>query len=195
VHYDFLPKSVIARFIVKSHHDIKGKLRWRTGVVLENSDYETTASVRADEVDKVIYIRVNGERRRDHLSVIRHTLREINNSFENLQTTESVSLPDHPEITVEYEELTGHEAGGKTEIYIGKLRKAYSVKLLLDGIEEPGARAKHDFDRKSAEKYQTPPPPQPQPPPPEHKFWKIVIYLAAVITILAGIIAIIQFVL
>ncbi len=138
--YDFLPKSVMARFIVKSHHDIKGTLRWRTGVVLESRDYKTTASVRADEVDKTIYIRVTGERRRDHLSVIRHTLREINDSFENLQTAELVSLPDNPEITVEYEELTGYEASGKPEIFIGKLRKGYSVSLLLDGIEEPGER-------------------------------------------------------
>ncbi|MCP4622950.1 MAG: hypothetical protein GY850_05405, partial [bacterium] len=33
---DFLPLSIMPRFIVKRHPDIKGELRWRTGVVLEN---------------------------------------------------------------------------------------------------------------------------------------------------------------
>ncbi|MCK5058310.1 MAG: leucine-rich repeat domain-containing protein, partial [Candidatus Aminicenantes bacterium] len=63
IRYDFLPKSIMPRFIVKSHRDIKGELRWRTGVVLQNKDFKTTASVRADEEDKTIYIRVSGERR------------------------------------------------------------------------------------------------------------------------------------
>jgi small GTP-binding protein len=37
IYYDFLPKSVIARFIVRMHQDIKNDLRWRTGVVLEET--------------------------------------------------------------------------------------------------------------------------------------------------------------
>ena len=34
--YDFLPKSVIPRVIVNLNTDIDDKLRWRTGVVLED---------------------------------------------------------------------------------------------------------------------------------------------------------------
>ena len=37
IEYDFLPKSVMPRFIVKMHKDIKEDLRWRTGVVLEDN--------------------------------------------------------------------------------------------------------------------------------------------------------------
>ena len=36
IDYDYLPKSVMPRFIVRMHNDIKAKnLQWRTGVVLE----------------------------------------------------------------------------------------------------------------------------------------------------------------
>jgi hypothetical protein len=37
IHYDFLPRSVMPRFIVNMHNDIKKNLQWRTGVVLEDS--------------------------------------------------------------------------------------------------------------------------------------------------------------
>ncbi|MCP4148865.1 MAG: hypothetical protein GY757_14055, partial [bacterium] len=52
LHYDFLPRSVMARFIVKRNKEIKNRLRWRTGVVLENRDLKSTAVVKVDERDK-----------------------------------------------------------------------------------------------------------------------------------------------
>ncbi|MCD4777565.1 MAG: leucine-rich repeat domain-containing protein, partial [Desulfobacterales bacterium] len=51
IDYDFLPKSVMPRFIVKMHKDIKDNLRWRTGVVLEDATFNSTAVVKADEND------------------------------------------------------------------------------------------------------------------------------------------------
>ena len=55
IDYDFLPRSVMPRFIVKMHKDIKDNLRWRTGVVLENSKLNSTSVIKADESDKEIY--------------------------------------------------------------------------------------------------------------------------------------------
>jgi internalin A len=57
VHYEFLPRSVMPRFIVKRHKEIKEQLRWRTGVVLENKDFGATAVVKVDERDKKIFNR------------------------------------------------------------------------------------------------------------------------------------------
>ena len=148
--YDFLPKSVMPRFIVNMHKDIKDNLRWRTGVVLEDKGLRTTAIVKADERDKKVYITVNGEQRRDYFSVIRKALREINESFEKLEFIELVPLPDNHSVTVEYEELIGLERMGKLTITIGKLRKEYPVKQLLNGIEreiERIERREHDFDK------------------------------------------------
>jgi small GTP-binding protein len=133
--YDFLPRSVMPRFIVKMHKDIKLELRWRTGVVLEDEAFHSTAVIKVDEENKKIYIYVAGEQKRDYFSTIRKTFRDLNDSFEKL-AKEMVPLPDNDEITIEYDELIGYELGGRDEFYIGKLRKSYSVTELLDGIEK-----------------------------------------------------------
>jgi internalin A len=79
VHYEFLPKSVMPRFIVKRHKEIKKQLRWRTGVVLEykkiitlgKKDNKvkkillTTALIKVDERDKKIFVYINGDQKRD----------------------------------------------------------------------------------------------------------------------------------
>ncbi len=140
--YDFLPKSVMPRFIVKMHKDIKEDLRWRTGVVLEDKSLHATAVIKADERDRKIFINVTGDQKRDYFSIIRKSFRDINGRFEKLEVKELVPLPDNDKITIEYEELIGLEKMRKEFITVGKLRKDYRVKLLLDGIEDEIERMK-----------------------------------------------------
>lgn len=64
VQYDFLPPSVLPRFIVKMHRDIHNLLQWRTGVVLRDPDYRSTAVVKADIEAKRIYFFVTGPQKR-----------------------------------------------------------------------------------------------------------------------------------
>jgi hypothetical protein len=61
-----------------------------------------------------------------------------------LDVTERVPLPDHPEITVEYQELIGLERMHESYIVVGKLGKKYRVKDLLDGIERSEDRELQD---------------------------------------------------
>ncbi|MCP5052800.1 MAG: hypothetical protein GY940_36870, partial [bacterium] len=104
IDYDFLPRSVMPRFIVRLHKDIKAekkkKLQWRTGVVLKGKGFKSTAVVKADHEAKRIFIYVTGEQKRDYLSVIRHTIRDINGDFKKLGVTELVPLPDSDGRTV-----------------------------------------------------------------------------------------------
>lgn len=135
-HYDFLPKSIMPRFIVRRHKDIKAGLQWRTGVVLKDTSTRSTAVVRADERERRVSIHVCGEGKRDFFSVIRKTFHYINASFEKLDTAELVPLPGYENETVTYKSLIGHMLEGKSEIFIGELRKSFSVTELLDGIEK-----------------------------------------------------------
>ncbi len=187
--YDFLPRSVMPRFIVKRHMDIRDELRWRTGVVLQDDAFHAVAVVKADERDKKIFIYVSGEQKRDYFSGIRKTFQDINRSFEKLPVVERVPLPDNREISVEYDELIGHEMTGKDEIFIGRLRKGYPVSKLLDGIEDPVKR-KRRGEREEAQLLRKPPAPPPVPKEEwyEKKSWKGV---AAVISVLAGVTAIV----
>jgi internalin A len=135
IEYDFLPKSVIARFIVHMHRDIKLNLMWRTGVVLEDPAFRCTAVVEADEKDKRIYVNVLGYRNRDYFAVLRHALFSINNTFEKIQAVEKVPMPDQPTVTVSYRHLLMlEELGEKTYIPDGS-DKRYNVKELLGTIQ------------------------------------------------------------
>ncbi|HLP45059.1 MAG TPA: COR domain-containing protein [Candidatus Kapabacteria bacterium] len=132
--YDFLPRSVMSRFIVNMHQDIKNNLRWRTGVVLEDMHFQSTAVVKADYEAKRIYINVNGRQKRDYFAALLVVLRRINKSFEKLETTEMIPIPDDPDISVDYEHLIRLEEEG-IEFYLpGKSKNKYKVKDLLGTI-------------------------------------------------------------
>ncbi len=134
IEYDFLPKSIIPRFIVKMHKDIKGDLRWRTGVVLEDKSFQSTALIKVDERDKKIYLYVNGEQKRDYFSVIRYAFLTINNSFEKLKSIEKVPMSDDSSITVSYEHLVRLEKMGVEKYIPDGSEKEYKVKDLLGTI-------------------------------------------------------------
>jgi small GTP-binding protein len=134
IQYDFLPRSVMPRFIVNMHKDVKNNLQWRTGMVLEDIDFESTAVIRADNDAKRIYIYVNGVQKRDYFAAILATLRRINRSFEKLKTTELIPMPDDPDIIVSYKHLIRLEKEG-IEFYLpGDTEKKYRVKDLLGSI-------------------------------------------------------------
>ncbi len=134
--YDFLPKSVMPRFIVKSHKDIKDKLRWRTGVVLTEASFQATAVIKSDNEARKIFIYVTGEQPRDYYATIRKTFRDINNSFEKLEVVERVCLPDEPTVTVSISHLYQLEKMGQTTYIPEGANKAYKVKELLGAIGE-----------------------------------------------------------
>ncbi len=133
--YDFLPRSVMPRFIVRMHNDIKENCRWRTGVLLENKVFDAQAVVKADNEEKKIFIYVSGQEKRDYFSVIRFTLRDINAGFEKINAVEKVPLPGSETIAVKYKELTGLKRMGKSVISIGELGQDIPIDVLLEGIE------------------------------------------------------------
>jgi GTPase SAR1 family protein len=135
LHYaDFLPPSVMPRFIVKRHQEIKDRLRWRTGVVLEHPLLEATAVVRADNEARRIHIAVTGKERKIFLALIWLTFRELHIDFEGLRVSERVPLPDAPAVSVAYETLLDYAEQGLEKIIPEGTKKAYSVHELLEGV-------------------------------------------------------------
>ena len=135
IEYDFLPRSIMPRFIVKMNRDIKNDLQWRTGVVLENKDFNSCAVIKSDNEARRIYINVNGGQKRDYFSSILFNLREINNSFEKLKAVEKIPLPDEPEIAVSYDHLVTLEEMGIDSFVPEGSRKPYLVSDLLGAIK------------------------------------------------------------
>jgi internalin A len=105
IQYSFLPKSIIPRFMVRMHSHIEIGNNWRTGAILFNEMYSSTAIVKSDEEDKKITIQVEGGQARDFFAVIRNTLEDINSSFEKLQFEERLLLPGSPSTSISYSHL------------------------------------------------------------------------------------------
>ena len=136
VEYDFLPRSVMPRFIVNMYRDIENSLQWRTGVVLHDPEYAARAMVRADHEARRIYIYVTGGQKRDYFAVVLGTLRRINRSFEKLKVKELVPMPDDPATAASYKQLVQYEQKG-IDIYMsGESDKEYRVKDLLGTIAD-----------------------------------------------------------
>jgi internalin A len=133
---DFLPLSVLPRFMVKLHKDIKGEQRWRTGVVLQDKDGGAQAAVKADYEKRRISLWVSGPRRKEYLHFLWYSLREINASFEKLRVRERVPMPDDPERTADYETLLKYAQRGNDMYIPDGSDKEYSVKELL-GLVQP----------------------------------------------------------
>ncbi|MCX6579598.1 MAG: leucine-rich repeat domain-containing protein [Candidatus Aminicenantes bacterium] len=162
--YDFLPKSVISRLLVKLHKDLAPGQSWRTGMVLESDLFHTRALIRADEVEKTIGIHIRGGQKREHLSVVRSALREINKSFQQMKIEELIPLPlplpaalpdDTREKhkgagkyarTVSYSFLLGYEREGIGEYFDGETGQRYRVAQLLDSVALPEERKREGFD-------------------------------------------------
>ncbi len=134
IDYDFLPRSVMPRFTVRRHLDIKGKLRWRTGCVLYGKAFGSTAVVKSDDNAKRIYIFVNGDQRREFLTVVRSVFLDINRGFESLDFREMVPLPDNPEVVVSYDHLVKLEQKGIQDYFPDGADRDYKVKELLGSL-------------------------------------------------------------
>ncbi|EDN67620.1 leucine-rich-repeat protein [Beggiatoa sp. PS] len=146
LHYNFLPKSVMPRFIVRRHRDIKENLRWRTGVVLSDKDFQATAVVKSDNEARKIYIEVSGPQRRDYFAIVRKTFKDINNSFEKLEVDERVCLPKNPDITISLEHLYRLEKMGQTTYIPEGANKPYNIRELLGTVITENHREEEILD-------------------------------------------------
>lgn len=135
--YDFLPNSIIPRFIVRMHDEIDGSLRWRTGVVLSSKHIEARAWIRADTEDARIYVTATGAHRKEYVAIILDTLRKINQSFEKLECRELVPMPDDYAVLVSYPHLRALEARKVETYFPDGATHDYSVQELLGGIDPP----------------------------------------------------------
>ena len=153
-HYRILPDSILSRFIVLMHEKIHNCTHWRTGVMLEyteGAEVYNIARIKSDPEDEKILIAVSGREstRRSFLSMIRDTFTKIHNSFANLEISQWVPVPGYPDADpLDYEELLGLEEMGETKVRVGKLKKSWDLRPLLDGYESIELRRRNQMGDK-----------------------------------------------
>ncbi|MCB0567883.1 MAG: leucine-rich repeat domain-containing protein, partial [Phaeodactylibacter sp.] len=141
---EFLPDTVFPRLMVRLHQYLMEERQWRNGMVLQEKVlFQSRANVVVDKEARKIQLQLAGERRRDFLTFIRQSLKDIHSSFAELKIQELIPLPDQLDgrpLHVDYQELIGYEKERMEDYFSGKLRKRYKVADLLNGIESPEAR-------------------------------------------------------
>ena len=139
-HYvETLPDSIISRFIVRMSQFIQKRNYWKNGVFLESG--ENHAKIKADLVDRKIFISITGKEqtRRAFLAIIRAGFNEINSNFK-IEIKQMIPVPGFPEVLVSYLDLLAYEEENEPQIFIPELRKKFSVRELLDGVEDLSTR-------------------------------------------------------
>ncbi|HYP27434.1 MAG TPA: COR domain-containing protein [Blastocatellia bacterium] len=198
-HYpETLPDSIISRFIVRMNQYITKQYYWKNGVFLHSG--ENRAKIKADLVDRKVFISITGKEqtRRAFLAVIRSAFDEINSNFK-LEIRQMIPVSGFPHVLVSYQELLVHEEMNESEIVIPELRKKFSVRELLDGVEELSVRMERRERDRDKRRFPQPVPediqPKPHPPTPtqQNNPWRsgsfyLVSYVVVILTILAAII-------
>ncbi|NUN66092.1 GTP-binding protein [Pseudanabaena biceps] len=159
-HYRILPNSIISRFIVNTSDYIHDQTYWRSGVMLaypESGEVYNIARIKADTEDKKIFIAISGrkETRREFLAIIRKELNKIHKNFSNLDITEWVNIPEHPNIEpLNYQDLLIAEDAGESTVFVAKIRKKIDISKLLDGYASKLARQEQVYIEKQINYYQ-----------------------------------------
>jgi len=152
-HYHYLPGGLMPRFIVRMHHVLELGHRWKNGAVLNIDQRRVLVRALRGDNGKIF---VSAERRetddktdivaRRALAVVRQNLDLIHRSMPHLRVDERVPLPDNLSVTVGYAyliKLENNPNKGPTYEWTPEgADRDYSVRELLDGIEEPEWRRK-----------------------------------------------------
>lgn len=137
-HYSILPRGLIPRFIVRSHHLLTAKQTyWRGGVVLQIEGCRVL--VRGDLRTARVFIQVQGVSgaRRRALAVVRNYFDSIHLTYGSLEVEAKVPLPRDPQAPpVDYRYLQELEGEGVIEQRFEKARKKYRIRELLDGVDD-----------------------------------------------------------
>ena len=132
--YEYMPRSVLPRLMVRMKAAIQGELRWRTGVVMGEAAGNSKAVITADYDLRRIAILSIGSGKKELLANIIEVIRGIHTSFKELNVTEKIPVAPERNINVSFDHLKLlHSLGTKEFIPDGAQRK-YNVSDLLARI-------------------------------------------------------------
>ena len=165
-HYEFLPKGIVSRLIVRMHRFVKRPyLSWVSGALFERGGTEVLAEVPAKGGE--IVLRARGTERKELLSVISADLDALNDSFHGLKDLVAKWVPcncsrcrmlTEPEF-FDQKRLLQRKQDGKFKVECPASYEDVDVLELLDGIrvdQLPGwAKDENATNHESADNVRT----------------------------------------
>jgi len=150
IKFDFLPKSVISRFIIKSRYYHKNQEYWRDGVELSYDGIDGIVVANDDSKHNHIdvYILNDDKKGRDFLNIIRHDLRTICENKLIYHELVPLYMPQHKGQFEKYQKLLKLEKRGVNKNWFGGNDEVdseeYEISRLLDGYSINENQAKVD---------------------------------------------------
>jgi internalin A len=146
--YDFLPAGVITRFIVRVHENLEFKdekqelhLCWREGAILQRE--KTRAFVKVRALDKIIEIKIYGQKKRELLAIIRNHFDQINEKIKKVKVRQEIpcnckecAKSKNPHF-YKYDLLQRYEQKGKEKIKCETSLEDVDVLGLIDNVTIP----------------------------------------------------------
>nr|WP_321485559.1 COR domain-containing protein [uncultured Draconibacterium sp.] len=86
--YDFMPKGIITRFIVRIHDLIKNDLYWKHGVIIERS--ESTSLIVSEPLNRRLVIQIKGYKKSNLLEIIRREIDYIHKTLNSPNVIEMI---------------------------------------------------------------------------------------------------------
>jgi internalin A len=87
--YEFMPKGILSQLIVVIHRYIlEQRYMWKNGVVIEKD--QTRAEVIEYYSKREIHVRIAGRQTRDLMTIIRHELKQIHDTYKRLKYDEKI---------------------------------------------------------------------------------------------------------
>lgn len=136
--YDFMPKGIISRLIVRMNKYIYQKQQWKNGVVLQIRN--SRAEIVEHFNERVLKIRIAGLDRLDTLAIIRKEIKDLHETFESLVPHEMVpcNCPECQKRKVphffDFDELKQYKQEGEKYIKcrVGKIKNVSVLSLISD---------------------------------------------------------------
>jgi len=137
--YEFMPKGIITRFIVRMHHHINNqKLVWREGVILERA--ETKAEVIETYGKREIRIRLKGKYKKEFIAIILDHFDQIHASYTNLKVVKQIPCNCKHCKTIktpfyfDYSKLRKYQSFNRTKITCDESMEDINIASLIDDI-------------------------------------------------------------
>jgi hypothetical protein len=152
--YDFMPKGIISRLIVRMNKYIHQKQQWKSGAVLKHKN--SRAEIVEYFNDRVLKIRIAGPDRLETLDIIRGYVKDLNDTFENLIVHEMVpcNCPQCQKRDVPHffahDELKQYKQEGEKYIKcrVGKIKNVNVLSLISDVFIKKEDRMKDESREK-----------------------------------------------
>lgn len=132
---DYMPLALIHRFTAKKISEALEDNYWYTGIVIKDSQSQTSAMVHADKEAKRIYIRIKGSEKLGMWEYIRRDLATITKSYAKVPYEELVAIDNNVENNVSYADLKSYMQSNKPVYFHPRLQKDYNIGFLIGLFE------------------------------------------------------------